>query len=150
MASKPDIVRLARGSVLGKYRLDSKLGTGGFSQVWKAKDLVEDRWIALKLPQTVKIGSDEEAELLREIRLLASLEHDSILKVRNADKIGDRYVIASELARESLDDRLSRRLGTRIAIAYMHQILHGLAHAHQNRIIHRDFRKPSNFLIFAD
>jgi serine/threonine-protein kinase len=149
MAAKPIQTRLSRGTTFGKYRLASKLGEGGFSEVWKAKDLVEDRWVAVKLPEKVRPGSDEEEELLREIRLSATLDHDAILRPRNADKIGDRYVIAVDLARESLDDRLTRRLGTRLAITYVHQILRGLAHAHANRIIHRDL-KPSNLMIFDD
>ena len=147
--AKSSAARLARGTTFGKYRLASKLGQGGFSQVWKAKDTVEDRWVALKLPMPVRNGSDEEDELLREIRLGATLEHDAILKVRNADKVDGRYVIASDLARETLEERLSRRLGTRQAIEWTHQILQGLAHAHAHRIIHRDL-KPSNLMIFDD
>ncbi len=147
--AKPSPTRLTRGTTFGKYRLASKLGTGGFSEVWRAKDLIEDTWVALKLPAKVRPGSEDEHELLREIRLSAALEHDAILRPRNADRIGDRYVIAIELARESLDDRLTRRLGTRVAVSYIHQILRGLAFAHEHRIIHRDL-KPSNLMIFDD
>ncbi len=149
MPVKPAPTRLGRGTTFGKYRLVGKIGTGGFSEVWKAKDLIEDRWVALKLPAKVKAGSEEEDELLREIRLSATLDHDAILRPRNADRIGDRYVIAVDLARESLDDRLTRRLGTRLALGYLHQVLRGLAHAHERRIIHRDL-KPSNLMIFDD
>lgn len=141
--------RLTRGLRLGKYRLDCRLGEGAFSQVWKAKDQVEDRWVALKLPQVVRAGSAEEEELLEEIRLSAWLDHDNILSVRNADKIDGRFVIATDLAEESLDDRLTRRLSVRRSLHYMRQILQGLAHAHQHRVIHRDL-KPSNLMIFAD
>lgn len=147
--AKAITTRLARGTTFGKYRLASKLGQGGFSQVWKAKDLVEDRWVALKLPTPVRSGGNEEEELLREIRLGASLEHEAILKVRNADYVDGRYVIASDLARETLEERLSRRLGTRQAVEWTHQILKGLAHAHAHRIIHRDL-KPSNLMVFDD
>lgn len=140
---------LRRGVVLGKYRLAQRLGEGGFSEVWRAKDIVENRWVALKLPQLVEPGSLEEEELLAEVRLSARLDHPNILRTRNADRIGDRYVIASDLADETLEERIARRLGTRRALHFVHQILEGLAFAHGARVIHRDL-KPSNLMIFDD
>jgi hypothetical protein len=52
---------LRRGAKLGKYQLLSQLGHGGFSQVWKAIDLIEKQAVALKIPQiTGRLGLDEE------------------------------------------------------------------------------------------
>jgi hypothetical protein len=140
--------RLRRGLRLGKYQLDSRLGEGGFSQVWKARDTLEGQAVALKIPHPFRPGSAEEAELLEEIRLSAKLRHPNILRIRNADRIGDLYVIASDLALESLDERLQRRLSTGRALSYTSQILQGLAYAHEHRVIHRDI-KPSNLMLYA-
>ncbi|MBI4586946.1 MAG: protein kinase [Planctomycetes bacterium] len=145
----PQIPQLRRGIRLGKYQLLSRLAEGGFSQVWKARDTLEDQNVALKIPNTYGPGAVDLEELRKEIRLSARLDHPNIVRIRNADKIGDLYVIASDLAVESLEDRLARRLSTWRAVSYIRQALQGLAYAHQNRIIHRDV-KPSNFMIFPE
>lgn len=139
--------KLQRGMRLGKYRLVSHIARGGSSDVWKARDTVERTWVALKLPPPHARGSDEEEEFLEEIRLGASLDHPNILRVRNADHIGGRYVIASDLAEESLEERMRRRLGTHRALSYCRQILEGLSFSHERRVIHRDL-KPSNMMLF--
>lgn len=138
---------MRRGLRIGKYRLISRLGEGGFAEVWKVRDTVEDRNVALKIPHPFLPGSAAEGELLNEIRLSASLDHNNILRIRNADKIGSLYVIASDLATETLEDRLRRRLAVKKSWIYLRQILAGLAFAHAQKIIHRDM-KPANFMIF--
>lgn len=142
-----DHARLRRGLLLGKYQLYSRVAEGGFSQVWKARDTLEARWVALKIPNPLPPGSDEEKELLDEIRLSVRLEHPNILQTRNATKVNGLFLLASDLAEESLEDRMCRRIGTRLALSYTGQILEGLAHAHQNRVIHRDL-KPSNLMLY--
>ncbi len=138
--------RLQRGTRIGKYRLESHVASGGFAEVWKARDTVERAWVALKIPPN--LNSEEEQLFLEEIRLSAMFEHPNILRIRNADRIHGRYVIASDLAIESLDERLTRRIGARRALSYTRQILAGLTHAHQHRVIHRDL-KPSNLMLFS-
>ena len=141
--------KLQRGSRLGKYRLHSRIADGGFSEVWKARDTVEGTSVALKIPTHSPPGSDEEEDLLKEIQLCARFDHPHILRLRNADRIGRYYVLASDLATESLEQRMQRRLSTQKALDYIRQILLGLGHAHERRVIHRDL-KPSNILLFPN
>jgi serine/threonine-protein kinase len=140
-------VRIARGRRLGKYQLTNKLGEGGASQVWRAKDVVENRYVALKIPFPVEPGSDDEKQLLDEIRLIAGLLHPNVMPIRNADQVGSVYIIACDLAQESLDERLQRRMNTSVALDYIEQMLRGLAFAHEKKVIHRDL-KPSNLLLY--
>ncbi len=147
MAETTDVPRLRRGLKLGKYVLHARIGEGGFANVWKAKDRIEGQWVALKIPHPFLPGSEGEQELLSEIRLGARLDHPNILRVRNADRIGALYVIATDLATETLEDRLTRRLATRKALAFARQLIEGLAFAHAERVLHRDL-KPANLMLF--
>ncbi|OGQ85349.1 MAG: hypothetical protein A2289_01320 [Deltaproteobacteria bacterium RIFOXYA12_FULL_58_15] len=142
--------RLRRGTRIGKYLLQRRLGEGGFASVWKAKDTIEDDWVALKIPHPLLPGSDGEGELLREIRLGARLDHPNILRVKNADRVGSLFVIATDLAIESLDDRLTRRFAIRRALILTRQLVEGLAYAHQHRVVHRDLKPPNLMLYEGD
>ncbi len=143
------MARLRRGTRLGKYQLDSKLGSGGFATVWRAKDLIEQRWVALKVSDPVDQDEVLEGVMQEEVRIGASLDHPNVLRIRNANRVDDRYLLSMDLALESLEDRMRRRLSTNRAIGYIHQMLMGLAYAHDHQLVHRDI-KPSNILLFED
>jgi serine/threonine-protein kinase len=138
---------LRRGSRLGKYRLDRPLGRGAFSEVWKARDTVENHLVALKvaLPETVDAFPRDALE--REARIASSLRHPNVVRVYNADWIGGRFIIATELAVSSLDRYVHARRSGRLALELIRQAARGLAHAHEKRVLHRDV-KPDNILIF--
>jgi serine/threonine-protein kinase len=146
--AKP-VAQLRRGSRLGKYRLDRRLDRGGFAEVWKARDTVEGRDVALKvsLPDAVNEWGREEIE--REARIASQLHHPNIVAVRNADWIDGRFVIATDLAKTNLESyRRAWRSGA-VALDVIRQVARGLAHAHAKRVMHRDV-KPGNILIFDD
>jgi serine/threonine-protein kinase len=141
--------QLRRGSRLGKYRLDRRLDRGGFAEVWKARDTVEGRDVALKvsLPGAVEEWGREEIE--REARIASRLHHPNVVAVRNADWIDGRFAIATDLASANLEKyRRAWRSGA-AALDVIRQIAAGLAYAHGQRVIHRDV-KPGNILIFPD
>jgi eukaryotic-like serine/threonine-protein kinase len=141
--------QLRRGSRLGKYRLDRRLDRGGFAEVWKARDTVEGRAVALKvsLPGAVEEWGREEIE--REARIASQLHHPNVMAVRNADWIDGRFAIATDLAVANLEKyRRAWRSGA-VALDVIRQIAAGLAYAHGRSVMHRDV-KPGNILIFAD
>lgn len=132
---------------LGKYRIERRLAEGGFAQVYRAQDLIEGVPVALKIP--LAQGPQALVEMQREARVLAKLDHPNILPIKSADQIGDTIVVAYALGKESLADRLTRRLSPRTALRYTHQILRAVAFAHARRVVHMDI-KPENFVLFDD
>jgi serine/threonine-protein kinase len=140
---------LRRGSKLGKYRLDAHLGRGAFSDVWKARDLVEAHDVALKVATPEAVAEFPREDLEQEARIASRLRHPNIVAVYNADWIQGRFVIATELATTTLDAYKSARRSGRVALDVIRQAAAGLAHAHEQRVLHRDV-KPDNIMIFAD
>ncbi len=140
---------LRRGVKLGKYRLEGRLGKGAFADVWKARDTVENRVVALKLalPELVEEWGREAIE--HEARIAARLHHPNIVAIRNADWIDGWFAIATELAERSLDEYPGARRSGRVALGVIRDVAAGLAHAHSQRVLHRDV-KPDNVLIFPD
>jgi eukaryotic-like serine/threonine-protein kinase len=138
---------LRRGTRVGKYRLDRRLGRGSFAEVWKARDTVELRDVALKvtLPEAVAQWGRDAIE--HEARIASHLHHPNIVAVRNADWIEGRFVIATDLAQRNLAAYARARRSGRVALDVVRQIARGLAHAHAHRVLHRDV-KPENILIF--
>lgn len=138
---------LRRGQRLGKYRLKSRLGEGGFGTVWRAHDSVEGIDVALKIPFERFADTLTLKEFRAEARLQARLDHPHILKIKSAEMIDGNFVIATELAKGTLAGRAHRALSTRKAFEYFAQILSALAYAHEQKILHRDI-KPENILVF--
>ena len=94
---------LRRGSRLGKYRLERRIGEGASATVWQARDQVEARRVALKVvaPSVVEEFGREAIEA--EARVAVHLDHPRIATIRNADWIDGFFVLATDLARSSLD-----------------------------------------------
>jgi hypothetical protein len=139
--------RLRVRSRLGKYRLVRRVGHGGFSDVFEARDTIEGIDVALKVPHAQFHTRTTLDELRHEVRLTATLEHPNILPIKNAQVIEGVFVIAYPLGLETLADRLERRLSARTALSFAEQAIEAVAHAHHHRIIHCDI-KPENFILF--
>ncbi|MFP5378473.1 MAG: serine/threonine protein kinase [Vicinamibacteria bacterium] len=135
-----------RGQTVGKYRILSPLGSGGFGAVYLAEDTWIDKKVALKVPhrQSMDFG-----DLLREPRLLASLSHPNIVTVLTAEKQDDVFFIVMEyVAGETLEAIVDREgaLDLSRALDFTCQICNAVDHAHRQGIIHRDLR-PGNVLV---
>ncbi|TWT91554.1 serine/threonine-protein kinase [Stieleria varia] len=138
------------GSRLDKYRIVGRLGEGGFATVYSAVDLVEDRRVALKIPdERYSTNSQTLDDLQREVRIMAKLDHPGVLQLKDARFIDDRFVMVFPLGQESLCDRLSRRLSRSTTVDYILQMVDAVAYAHENRVLHRDI-KPENFILFPN
>ncbi len=140
---------LRKGSKLGKYRLDRRLGQGSFADVWKARDLVLGVNVALKIAHPAAVTEWGRAAIEQEARIATRLRHPNIVAVRNADWVDGHFTIATDLAKSNLAEyRLARR-SARTALRVIREMAQGLAHAHAQRVLHRDV-KPENIMIFAD
>lgn len=138
------------GSRLDKYRIIKRLGEGGFATVYAAMDLVEDRKVALKIPDSSYVTNAESLDdMQREVRIMARLEHPSVLPLKDARFIDGHFVIAFPLGDETLADRLTRRISRAVAVDYAAQMISGVAYAHGQSVLHRDI-KPENFIMFPE
>ncbi len=135
-----------RGQIIGKYKIVSTIGSGGFGTVYLAEDTWIDKKVALKVPH--KQGLDF-GELLREPRLLATLSHPNIVSILTAEKQDNVFFIVMEyVAGEPLEDVIVREGALELATAldYTCQIANAVDHAHGQNVLHRDLR-PSNVLV---
>ncbi len=146
-----DVVRSLRiGSRLDKYRLVKKLGHGGFATVYSALDQIENRHVAIKVPDEKYVADLSSLEdLQREVRIMAKLDHEQIVRLKDARFIDGRFVMIFPLGLESLDSRLQRRMARQTALDYVRQMVSAVAFAHGNQVLHRDI-KPDNFILFPD
>ncbi len=135
-----------RGQIIGKYKILSTIGSGGFGTVYLAEDTWIDKKVALKVPH--KQGVDF-GELLREPRLLASLNHPNIVTILTAEKQENVFFIVMEFVPgETLETIIARdgALDLPRALDYTCQICNAVDHAHRQGVLHRDLR-PSNVLV---
>ena len=135
-----------RGQIIGKYKILSTIGSGGFGTVYLAEDTWIDKKVALKVPhkQDVDFG-----ELLREPRLLASLNHPNIVTILTAEKQENVFFIVMEFVPgETLETIITREgaLDVGRALDFTCQICNAVDHAHRQGVLHRDLR-PSNVLV---
>ena len=135
-----------RGQIIGKYKILATIGSGGFGTVYLAEDTWIDKKVALKVPH--KQGVDF-GELLREPRLLASLNHPNIVTILTAEKQENVFFIVMEFVPgETLEAIIAREgpLDVAAALDYTCQISNAVDHAHRQGVLHRDLR-PSNVLV---
>ena len=135
-----------RGQIVGKYKILSTIGSGGFGTVFLAEDTWIDKKVALKVPH--KQGVDF-GELLREPRLLATLNHPNIVTILTAEKQENVFFIVMEyVPGETLESIIVRdgALDMTRALDYTCQICNAVDHAHKAGVLHRDLR-PSNVLV---
>lgn len=146
--SAPTTLRV--GSRLGKYRIQKRLGEGGFATVYAAMDTVEGRQVAIKIPDDRYVNNAQSLDdLHREVRIMARLNHPGILQLKDARPIDDRFLMVFPLGEESLADRLCRRMSRVLVVDYLVQMVDAVAYAHEKRVLHRDI-KPENFILFSD
>ena len=144
------VPRLRRGSQLGKYRLERLIGHGASASVWRARDTVENRPVALKIIDSVQVGEWGRDAIAHEARIATRLAHPNIVAVRNADWVDGHFVLATDLAERSLADYAgARRSGERGPAGGARCRCGPRATPMRTGILHRDV-KPENVLIFAD
>jgi hypothetical protein len=136
--------------VLDRYRLDQRLGAGGFGVVWRAHDHKLERDVAVKaVPRS---GSDaESARTEREALAAARLNHPGIVALYEFGYDDEQIYLVSELVEGATlgqltaDGAVSDRDVAKIGLA----LCEALSHAHARGIIHRDV-KPANVMVLAE
>ncbi len=144
-------ITLARGNKLGPYEIVELLGSGGMSDVYRARDPRIGRDVAIKVLRGSAIDAAQVAAVTREARAAGSLNHPNILAVYDVATEGDvPYVVEELLEGETLRARLDRGLlPFRKAVDYAIQVAQALDSAHAKGIWHRDV-KPANIFITRD
>jgi serine/threonine-protein kinase len=135
-----------RGQTIGKYRVLSHLGSGGFGSVYLGEDTWIDKKVALKVPHRQNL---DFSEMLKEPRLLASMSHPNIVTMLTAEKVdGVFFIVLEYVPGETLEHVITREGALELARAldYTCQICNAVDHAHRAGVLHRDLR-PGNMLV---
>lgn len=142
-------------SRLGRYEVVGELGQGAMGVVYKAKDPLIDRVVAIK---TINLGlaleekEEYEGRFYQEAKAAGRLSHPNIVTIYDVGKNGDVAYIAMEfLQGRELRDILNddRLLSVDQVLDIAVQVAQGLAYAHEHDIVHRDV-KPSNVMVVRD
>jgi serine/threonine protein kinase len=139
------------GTRVGDYEIVGTLGYGGMGEVYRVRHAISDRMEAMKLLRGAP-GSGQQAQemmdrFVREIRLLATLQHPNIATLHTAFRYEEQLVMVMECVEgEDLGRRLPAGLTLEESLRYTRQVLEALRYAHGRGIVHRDI-KPSNIMI---
>jgi eukaryotic-like serine/threonine-protein kinase len=137
------------GQHIGDYEILSILGAGGMGKVYKVRNVISDRIEAMKILLPDLNSNQSLADrFLREIRLLATLNHPNIAALRTALTHENQLVMIMEFVEgETLSNRIARApISTSEAVNFADQVLAALSYAHKQNIIHRDI-KPANMML---
>src|SRR3954464_6935355 len=136
--------------VAERYELEELVGTGGMSSVYRAKDRLLERTVAIKLLHEHYSRDDDYVERFRrEARAAAQLSHPNIVTVIDRGEDGGRQFIVFEyIDGQNLKQLVETkgRLPVRTALELAIEIGGALAFAHENGLVHRDV-KPQNVLL---
>jgi serine/threonine-protein kinase len=139
--------------MLGKYRIEAKLGQGAMGYVYKAWHPGFHDYVALKTIQDTRL---EGAQLLerfkREGQALAKLKHQNIVQIYDADQAdGIHFIVMEYMNGGSLDRIIERRERSPLAkrVGCIVPACHALSYAHRRGLFHRDI-KPANIMLHND
>ncbi|MBP9086654.1 MAG: protein kinase [Kofleriaceae bacterium] len=134
---------------VGRYQVSGELGRGGMAVVYRGKDGLLGREVALKfLSEALSNNADMNEMFQREARAVAALNHPNIVTIHDVGVLESRAFICMEFVEgKSLETLLLEPPGLTIveSLRAIKQALEGLAYAHGKKIIHRDI-KPANIM----
>jgi beta-lactam-binding protein with PASTA domain/predicted Ser/Thr protein kinase len=143
------VPEVSEGSLVdGRYRVLSRLGSGGMADVWLAEDTHLQRRVALKVLHR-RFAQDREfvERFRREAESAAGLQHPNIVSVFDRGEFEGTYYIAMQyIEGPSLKQLIDRGLTPEEAVAEIRQVLEAARFAHRNGIVHRDL-KPQNVIV---
>ena len=133
---------------IGRYEIKSELGRGGMATVYRAFDPSFDREVAIKvLPREMMHDPQFRVRFEREIKMVAGLEHPSIVPVYDVgDEGGQPYFVMRYMMGGSLAGLIEKgKIPIEETARIVEKIAQGLTYAHKKGIVHRDL-KPDNIL----
>ncbi|MDY0345098.1 MAG: protein kinase [Bacilli bacterium] len=136
-----------------RYRIMSRLGTGGMSEVYEATDVISKRIVAIKIMKEDLMKDYENIRRFKhEVAAVASLQHPNIIKVYNNGEVDGRPYMANEYVKgQTLHEKLLflTKMQPYEACEIMLQVLSAVVYVHNHGVIHRDI-KPHNVYYMAD
>jgi Tol biopolymer transport system component len=143
---------ISPNTIIGPYRVVSKIGAGGMGEVYRAHDARLEREVAIKvLPADFAADKDRLQRFEQEAKATSALNHPNILTVYDiGEHDGSPFIVSELLEGEELRQRLDEGpIPLRKVTEYAQQIVSGLSAAHEKGIVHRDL-KPENLFITKD
>jgi serine/threonine-protein kinase len=138
---------------IGRYDLIEKIGRGGMGVVYRGRDTVIGRPVAVKmLISDIDVSDEARQRFFREARSAGQLAHRNIITIYDFGEEGGRaYIVMELLTGESLTNLLTRgvKLPLEQQVEIMMRVSEGLAFAHARGIVHRDV-KPANLFVTTD
>ena len=137
----------------GRYELLELIGVGGMADIYKAKDITEDKIVAVKILKTEFNGSEDFLRRFRnESKAIALLSHPNIVKIFDVgftEKV--QFIVMEYIDGITLTEYIERQgvLKWKDAVHFTLQILKALQHAHDRGIVHRDV-KSQNVMLLSD
>lgn len=136
-----------------RYRIVSRVGSGGMAEVYEATDIFSKKTVAIKVMREDLLSNpDNLIRFKYELLSSASLDHPNIVKVYNQGEIDGRPYIANEFIKgQTLHEKLefSTRLNVHEACEIMLQLTSAVEYIHEHGVIHRDI-KPQNIYYMSD
>jgi len=134
---------------IGKYEVVDQIGQGGMGTIFRARDPILQRLVALKVISNVEVTPELRARFFREAQACARIVHPNIVIVHDMGEDNGRLFIVMELLEgEELRHVIARHGELRLKqkVDIVRQICDGLHFAHQKGVVHRDV-KPANILV---
>ncbi|MDX1810696.1 MAG: protein kinase [Gammaproteobacteria bacterium] len=133
------------------YTIQERIGRGGMAEVYKARQDVFDRIVAIKvLSPELEANREFSERFVNEAKNAASFNHPNIVTIHDAGKSENHSYIVMEFAEYGdLSDRIARGLKLQQVIAIMKQLCAALSYIHERGIVHRDI-KPANIFFRKD
>lgn len=149
--TRPSGVAFVVGGTIGdRYLLEERIGHGGMSIVFRAKDLDLGEQIAIKVFTQGVFGPESEGRFKRELLLSRQLVHRNVLRLYDIGFFaGFRYISMELLTGSDLVRRMGTGLPVAESVGYLIQACDGLQAAHDRTIVHRDI-KPGNIFLTTD
>jgi eukaryotic-like serine/threonine-protein kinase len=146
------VPEIREGTVVdGRYRILSRIGSGGMADVWLAEDTHLQRRVALKILHK-RFAQDREftERFRREAESAAGLQHPNVVAVFDRGEVDGTYYIAMEYVEgRSMKELIDAGLSPEEAVRLVRQVLEAARFAHRKGIVHRDF-KPQNVIVNSE